>query len=158
MNQLRTCESRSAFLQGIATSLGCRSTHLRDLGLRSTWTWASQGIWKASSLKIWQQLTSTKIALHLCRWISKILFKVSCSQTLLDRLWESFSPTEPTFGEFIIHGVKTGNTHMSLISYTLTTGSCLNFPQGWRHCPLQLSPCCSLSFACSPSWHYWSIT
>ena len=48
-----------------------------------------------------------KIALYLCRWVSKTLFlKVSCSW-----IWKGTGPTEPTVGEFVIHGANQGKIH-----------------------------------------------
>lgn len=55
-----------------------------------------------------------KIALYLCRWVSKTFLKVSCSW-----IWEDTGPTEPTVGEFVIHGANKGKIHIYLSNPTL---------------------------------------
>lgn len=65
-----------------------------------------------------------KIALYLCRWVSKTFLKVSCSW-----IWEGTGPTKPTVREFVIYGANKGKIHTYLSNPTLQPQLHLQFPQ-----------------------------
>lgn len=56
--------------------------------------------------------------------------------------WKDTGPTEPTVGEFVIHGANKEKIHIPLKLHTPTTGSCLQFPNVQKRELLCLRLCC----------------